>query len=308
MSASKISDRLESRRVRLQSAVHQNDEEQGDDNHRGGDQLQGIEYGVEGNRYDEASVTPAPIDIANTPECFLATVGGLIKIGEPATGAMILYGPATYWIATAANAQSPALQQPINGLAIEKAEGTFEIVDNENLAYASTLEFRAADGTKLEVTSVLTMNGDLKDRDKDGYADSFKLDEVTGRLLVTTTDVDGAPEELLNSEYLFELRKNLDILSPYSYGPNDSGSTKTNLPTAMRSSPGISRHQTSITYNPTNPSYALIPPGINQYIGAHSGQLSNAYNNWASCVRANYLYPIGTSQAIIALACAAVLI
>ena len=266
--------------------------------------LKGVEYGVKGLRYDEASIDPTPIDIASTKECFLAVGRGAIPVAMPPIGATVLYGPSAAWYMAAANRQDLVLQQSLGDLEIKTAAGSFEIVGDNKVVYASNLDIRGEGGEGYSVTTVLCMEGALRDRDKDGYADSFKLDEVTGRVAVAKV-TGSSYDPLISTEYCFELKRAIDILGGYggksAYGV--SGKRRVEVGSAFkRSSQSIAKQPGDVF--PGGTSLAALDP----FIQSRSGVISNVYYDWINCMSEKVASGSGSSLEVLALDCASLLI
>jgi hypothetical protein len=75
---------------------------------------------------------------------------------------------------------------------------------------------------------VLEIEGDLKDRDKDGYADSQYVDEITGYVQVTRTPrgvQDPTTEELLRVKFEIDFKRYVNVLGG-DYGSIDPSNVK----------------------------------------------------------------------------------
>ena len=194
--------------------------------------LIGIEFGVGGNEYLEYSENPQLIDLV------LEEVGEDIYpfgfVPEPTPGSVsavqvhFIWGPTpetAVWVFA-----TPSLSDPIPGYELSSAKGAFEIVDDDESLFGSVLEITPTGfgGNKYTVTSVLEIEGDLKDRDKDVYADSQYADEITGYVQVTRTPrgvQDPTTEELLRVKFEIDFKRYVNVLGG-DYGSIDPSKIK----------------------------------------------------------------------------------
>ena len=75
---------------------------------------------------------------------------------------------------------------------------------------------------------MLEYEGDIKDRDKDGYADARYVDEITGYVQVTKTPrgtLDPTPEELLRVNFEIDFKRYVNVLGG-DYGSIDPSKIK----------------------------------------------------------------------------------
>jgi hypothetical protein len=236
--------------------------------------LIGIEFGVGGNEYLEYSENPQLVDL------ILEDIGARpLPFGAffplPASGISVGYGtfllgptPETAaWVFA-----TPSLSDPIPGYELSSAQGAFEIVDDDEILFGSVLEITPTllGGNKYTVTSVLEFEGDLKDRDGDGYADSQYVDEITGYVQVTKTRIgtlDPTAEELLRVEFEIDFKKYVNVLGG-DYGSIDPSKIKDiditidQTPAGETDGP-LADLQGFIT---DNLGIAMIPEGVGQQV------------------------------------------
>lgn len=238
--------------------------------------LIGIEFGVGGNEYLEYSENPQLVDlvledIGARPlpfGLFLPPPSGGVSVGY----GIVVLGPTPETV-TPMSADAPSLSDPIPGYELSSAEGAFEIVDDDEILFGSVLEITPTllGGNKYTVTSVLEFEGDLKDRDRDGYADSQYVDEITGYVQVTKTPIgtlDPTAEELLRVEFEIDFKKYVNVLGG-DYGSIDPSKIKDIDITIDQEPAGgddmlLAGLQEFITANAGN---VMIPSGIGQPVG-----------------------------------------
>jgi hypothetical protein len=236
--------------------------------------LIGIEFGVDGNEYLEYTENPQLVDLYREDIGVTAVPFGNFSAVPPTNdaalfGALIL-GPtpeAAFYLDT------PSLSDPIPGYELSSAQGAFEIVDDDELVFGSVLEITPTvlGGNKYTVTSVLEFEGDLKDRDKDGFADSQYVDEITGYVQVTKTPrgtPNPTPEELLRVKFEIDFKKYANILAE-DYGSIDPSKIKDIDITIDQTSAGgtdglLANLQDLIVENMGS---VMFPPGLGQLVG-----------------------------------------
>jgi hypothetical protein len=157
----------------------------------------------------------------------------LAHFPPPASGVSAVHGTFV-WGPTPETAtwivNTPSLFDPIPGYELSSAKGAFEIVDDDEILFGSVLEITPTGlgGGKYTVTSVLEIEGDLKDRDKDGYADSQYVDEITGYVQVTRTPIgtlNPTTEELLRVKFEIDFKRYVNVLGG-DYGSIDPSKIK----------------------------------------------------------------------------------
>lgn len=117
---------------------------------------------------------------------------------------------------------------------------------------------------------MLEYEGDIKDRDKDGYADARYVDEITGYVQVTKTPrgtLDPTPEELLRVNFEIDFKRYVNVLGG-DYGSIDPSKIKDiditidQTPAGETDGP-LADLQGFIT---DNLGIAMIPEGVGQQV------------------------------------------
>jgi hypothetical protein len=146
----------------------------------------------------------------------------------------------------------------------------------------------------------LCLEGALRDRDRDGYADSFKLDVVTGRVQVAMA-TQGSYDPLISTEYCFELKSKIDVLSGYrvksTYGV--SGKRRVGEGSAFRQPTQSIVKQPDYVF-PVGKDFAIL----NSFIQSRSGGISGVYCDWVNCMQRANAVGSSVSREIAALDCA----